>query len=186
MTSTQQSRRDPLGGVGKAIQLRRVELGMKRAGLAERAGLSYSYVAEIENGTKRTSTQALCVLAEALGLEPHQLLEAATHLDPTPSPAPTPAPDLADSLARARAVRVAGSGPSSWFHGTRHWPSRAWTRQPGDAEAALELPEVIARLEAALEGVPDERAELALMLALDERRTRRIVREELGRRDLPR
>jgi hypothetical protein len=29
---------------------------------------------------------------------------------------------------------------------------------------------------------PDERAELALILTLDERRTRRIVREELDRR----
>jgi hypothetical protein len=37
----------------------------------------------------------------------------------------------------------------------------------------------------ALEGLPDERAELALMLALDERRTRRIVREELDRRAGP-
>ena len=41
------------------------------------------------------------------------------------------------------------------------------------------LVEVLDRINVALEGVPDGRAELALMLSLDERRTRRIVREEL-------
>ncbi|MDQ3943770.1 MAG: hypothetical protein M3357_01155, partial [Actinomycetota bacterium] len=53
--------------------------------------------------------------------------------------------------------------------------------EPGGPGAPPGLPDILARLETVLEGVPDERAELALMLALDERRTRRIVREELGR-----
>ncbi|MGH8975914.1 MAG: hypothetical protein ACRD0C_22230, partial [Acidimicrobiia bacterium] len=86
----------------------------------------------------------------------------------------------------APAASPGGRRQASWFHVT---PGAAFAADPGDAgEAASEadgppdLPDVLARLELALEGVPEERAELALMLALDERRTRRIVREEMDRR----
>jgi transcriptional regulator with XRE-family HTH domain len=46
--------------------MRRAELGMKRKDLAKRAGLSYPYVSEIENGNKEPSARALRTLAEAL------------------------------------------------------------------------------------------------------------------------
>ena len=55
--------------LGKAIELRRVELDLKRRELAERAGLSYPYVSEIENGNKNPSTSALSSIARALELE---------------------------------------------------------------------------------------------------------------------
>jgi hypothetical protein len=67
---------------------------------------------------------------------------------------------------------------------------RAWVARHGQGRAtSLEdrsvspagRPELVDLLDR-LDGVPDERAELALMLTLDERRTRRIVREELDRR----
>jgi transcriptional regulator with XRE-family HTH domain len=54
--------------LGRAIQLRRVELGMKRRDLAIAAGLSYPYVSEIENGQKEPSAKALRQLADALEL----------------------------------------------------------------------------------------------------------------------
>src|SRR5436853_2841842 len=52
--------------LGRAIQLRRVKLGLKRRELADNAGLSYPYVSEIENGQKEPSPKALRQLAEAL------------------------------------------------------------------------------------------------------------------------
>lgn len=56
-------------GLGKAIELRRIELGLKRRELAERARLSYPYISEIENGVKEPSAKALRQIAEALDMK---------------------------------------------------------------------------------------------------------------------
>jgi hypothetical protein len=103
-------------------------------------------------------------VAEALGLEAHQLLASAATWESDRAPAdPAMAPPPPPPAARGT------GGHERWFH--------------ADSLAATpELPEVLARIAAALDRVPDERAELALMLSLDERRTRRMVREELDRR----
>ena len=63
--------------LGRAIQVRRAELGMKRKELATSSGLSYPYVSEIENGHKDPSSRALRKLAEALELPAAHLLELA-------------------------------------------------------------------------------------------------------------
>jgi len=47
---------------------------MKRKDLAERSGLSYPYVSELEKGTKEPSARALRQLAEALELSSTELL----------------------------------------------------------------------------------------------------------------
>ena len=52
--------------LGKAITMRRTEMGMKRTKLAERAALSYPYLSEIENGRKQPSAEKLRSLAAAL------------------------------------------------------------------------------------------------------------------------
>jgi transcriptional regulator with XRE-family HTH domain len=206
--------RDLLASIGKAIRLRRVERDMKRSELADRSGLSYAYVAEIENGTKQASSKALWQLAQALGLEPHELMALAARLEPA-SREPSGAPPLwrtesvTDSLARSSAVtarpkRAGDEGPdagearqASWFHlSSGAAPTAAATEDvPAVPQAAPavhaasrapvgpdEVPALLARVEAVLEGVPDERAEIVLMRAVDERRIRRIVREELDRR----
>jgi transcriptional regulator with XRE-family HTH domain len=212
VTTSEKGHRDLLSSIGKAIRLRRVELDMKRSELAQRAGLSYAYVAEIENGTKQASSKALWVLAKALGLEPHELMAFAARVE---TPAAERSPVGSPRLLRMEvpgAWSVTGS-PSpaaeagrSWFHvspgaaqgapaAARMAAARGSTAdqaaeqsddhsdadEPGGPGAPPGLPDILARLEMVLEGLPDERAELALMLALDERRTRRIVREELGR-----
>ncbi len=61
------------GGLGRAIHLRRVELGMKRADVAKGADLSYPYISEIENGVKQPSVAALGRIAEALDLSVSEL-----------------------------------------------------------------------------------------------------------------
>jgi transcriptional regulator with XRE-family HTH domain len=66
--------------LGRAVQLRRVQLGLKRPELAKRAELSYPYLSEIENGLKNPSTKALRQLAAALELSPAELIGLADKL----------------------------------------------------------------------------------------------------------
>jgi transcriptional regulator with XRE-family HTH domain len=63
--------------LGRALQVRRAQLGMKRRELADRALLSYPYVSEIENGAKTPSAKALRQLADALRLTPADLMARA-------------------------------------------------------------------------------------------------------------
>lgn len=63
--------------LGRTIKVARTDLGIERKDLAEHAGISYSYLAAIENGQKQPSSQVLLDLAEALGLRTHELLESA-------------------------------------------------------------------------------------------------------------
>ena len=55
-------------GLGRAIELRRVQMGLKRKDLAARSQLSYPYVSELEKGAKEPSAKALRQLADALQL----------------------------------------------------------------------------------------------------------------------
>lgn len=66
--------------LGRAIKVERTARGMDRRALAERSGLSYPYLSEIENGSKRPSSQAVLLIAEALGLGPSELMAAAERL----------------------------------------------------------------------------------------------------------
>ena len=159
MTESEDREKARRAALGKAIRLHRVERDVSRGELADGAGLSYTYVSEIENGTKQASSKALRQVAEALGLEAHQLLASAATWESDRHPA---------------------GGHERWFHADS---LSARAAEPSSTAAGSpELPEILARIAAALDGVSDERAELALMLSLDERRTRRIVREELDRR----
>jgi transcriptional regulator with XRE-family HTH domain len=75
--------------LGKAIAIRRVELGLKRNDLRDRAGLSYPYIAELENGSKQGSTRALAALAAALEMELSELMERAETLRTSSTPEQT-------------------------------------------------------------------------------------------------
>jgi transcriptional regulator with XRE-family HTH domain len=63
--------------LGRTIKVFRTDLGIERRDLAERAGISYSYITEIENGNKPPSSSVLGPIAAALGLRMSQLIEAA-------------------------------------------------------------------------------------------------------------
>jgi transcriptional regulator with XRE-family HTH domain len=195
VTAADADDRDLRSALGKAIRLRRVELDLSRADLAREADVSYTYVSEIENGTKQASSKTMWRIARALGLEPHELMAMAAHWESRPPGAPTPAASSAsesaspiEALTVERFLRVpepAGDPTPRprWFHAGRAADDRPDRASPAVPESGPpELVEVLDRVAAALDGVADERAELALMLTLDERRTRRIVREELGRR----
>ena len=202
MTDAEVDDRQLRSALGKAIRLRRVELDLSRADLAREAEVSYTYVSEIENGTKQASSKTMWRIARALGLEPHELMASAAQWETRPPPlaasvaraveGPSVAPVVDPLLALGgAALAAAESAPprSRWFHAGRLTDAdRMEAAGPGgqdlsvSAAGQVELVEVLDRIAAALDGVPEQRAELALMLSLDERRTRRIVREELDRR----
>jgi len=60
--------------MGRAIQVVRTDRGWSRKDLAERTGLSYSFLSEIENGVKTPSSRTFAAIAEALDVSPGALL----------------------------------------------------------------------------------------------------------------
>ena len=63
--------------LGAAIKRCRIERGMSRKDLQEATGRSYPYLSEIEAGKKAPSTEVLGEISAALGMEMHELIEAA-------------------------------------------------------------------------------------------------------------
>lgn len=63
--------------LGRAVTALRSERGISRGDLAQRSGVSYPYVSEIETGRKSVSLSRLIPLAEALGVAPSDILRRA-------------------------------------------------------------------------------------------------------------
>jgi transcriptional regulator with XRE-family HTH domain len=63
--------------LGRTIKVLRTDLGIDRRTLAQEAGISYSYLTEIENGNKPPSSSVLGPIASALGMRLSQLIQAA-------------------------------------------------------------------------------------------------------------
>ncbi len=63
--------------LGRQIKVSRTDLGIERRQLAERAGISYSYMTEIENGNKPPSASVLERIARALGMRMSELIHTA-------------------------------------------------------------------------------------------------------------
>jgi transcriptional regulator with XRE-family HTH domain len=77
--------------LGRAIAVRRLELGISRRELAQRSGLSYPFVCEIERGAKQPSGPSLQRLADALQLRVADLyvrVEALAQIDVAGSDGP--------------------------------------------------------------------------------------------------
>jgi transcriptional regulator with XRE-family HTH domain len=73
--------------IGRAITVLRHELGLNRKELAERSGISYPFLSEVEGGKKSPSSKTVRAIADALGVRVHQLLEVAEGLrSPEESP----------------------------------------------------------------------------------------------------
>jgi len=69
------------GYLGRAIASLRTAQGMKRMDLKQRSGLSYPYIAEIENGSKKSpSLKAVAAIAAALGVSSAELQARAEEL----------------------------------------------------------------------------------------------------------
>jgi transcriptional regulator with XRE-family HTH domain len=140
-------------GLGDAIRLRREEIGLSRREVAQRAGLSYPYLSELETGKKRGSPDSIRSVAKALGLGQDELWARADELAGT-----APLDAVADAAPDASFVAPAP-------------PVAQWMPDP---EPVLE-PEprdLAERIAAALEGATVEKAEAALLMALGELRYR--------------
>ena len=93
--------------LGRTIQVLRTDQSLDRKDLADRAGISYSYLAAIENGKKPPSSKVLFALAGALGLLSHELLASVeTRLRRRHQPG-------------AAQRFAAPSARQAWFHGAQ-------------------------------------------------------------------
>lgn len=103
---------------GRTVQVLRTHQGWSRSELAKRAGISYSYLSAIENGTKPPSGKMQLVLANALGVRMHELIAAAeARLSPSgPDAEATRAAELDRALSRRDerlAMRMARDLPAA-------------------------------------------------------------------------
>jgi transcriptional regulator with XRE-family HTH domain len=103
---------DPAESFGRAIQLRRTQLGMSRRDFAIEAGLSYPYVCEMEKGQKEPSAKARRQLLNALRLDP-VTLASWTELAETPEESPSSLP-TADSSRPLEARTLLRGSVDSW------------------------------------------------------------------------
>ncbi len=90
--ATDAERTTTAAALGRAVAVRRLELGLSRHDLAERSGLSYPFVCEIERGAKQPSAPSLRRLADALQLRVADLyarVEALVLIDPTRGSGPS-------------------------------------------------------------------------------------------------
>lgn len=70
--------RDPLHqAFGRVLSDLRRQQGLTQEELAERAGVHWTYVSQLERGIKSPSLATIAALAESLKLPPHELLRAA-------------------------------------------------------------------------------------------------------------
>jgi transcriptional regulator with XRE-family HTH domain len=118
---------------------------MSRKELAERADLSYSYLSELENAAKQPSSRALRAVAQALGLEAHELLATAeVRIGEAPesdlsedAPAEAETEELRTTLrAAGYPVRGRRQGRPGWFHEKPGLPLMARLRGAKPREAA--------------------------------------------------
>ena len=147
--------------VGRAIQVLRTELGLSRAELAERAGVSYSYLSEIETGKKEVSSRTLYVLADALGVPTSTLMATAeTRVRSTTDAETAIGAPMAPSSAG-----ITGEAPQArgWFGRAR----RAVLEEPGEAGEPGDPgePTDLAELAAIFEQLSPEDRELLLDFA---------------------
>lgn len=63
--------------LGRAVKVLRTHRGLSRRELAVASGLSYTYLAEIENGRKRLSAKSLLYVSRGLSVRPFEILSLA-------------------------------------------------------------------------------------------------------------
>ena len=134
--------------LGRTIQVLRTDQSLDRKDLADRAGISYSYLAAIENGKKPPSSRVLFAIADALGLHSHELLASVEtrfqrHRQFAPTgPRPTPS-----------------ARPRGWFHEAASGPV-----PPGESPREDPVP---AAAEAAPSSAPVPYSPAGFLLEID-------------------
>jgi len=111
--------------LGRTIQVLRTDQSLDRKDLADRAGISYSYLAAIENGKKPPSSRVLFAIAAALGLHSHELLASVENRFQRRQWMPPGGPRPA-----------APSRRQAWFHTASSRAAVATGADPGDGTRA--------------------------------------------------
>jgi transcriptional regulator with XRE-family HTH domain len=137
--------------MGRAIQVVRTDRGWSRKDLAERTGLSYSFLSEIENGVKTPSSRTFAVIAEALDVSPgallydteRRLVEVGSESEDETLAArrrdfsePPPDAESGPRIERSRRVLDWLSGPLARRSSGDSTPVEASLRYPRDADRA--------------------------------------------------
>lgn len=86
--------------IGKRIQLRRKELGLRQCALAEMLNISNNHMSSIETGREKPSLEILLHICDALEVTPDYLLLGNMHADDIPQ-------DILESLRLCREEDVA-------------------------------------------------------------------------------
>ena len=66
---------DPAAVLGDRVRARRLELGLTQESLADRAAMHFTYIGSIERGQRNVSLRNIVRIAEALDLDPGDLVE---------------------------------------------------------------------------------------------------------------
>jgi transcriptional regulator with XRE-family HTH domain len=61
--------------LGEGIRARRNALGISQEGLADRSGVHWTFVGQVERGERNLSLQNLLKLAAGLGVDPGELVQ---------------------------------------------------------------------------------------------------------------
>ncbi|MDI6894619.1 MAG: helix-turn-helix domain-containing protein [Bacillota bacterium] len=102
-------------GVGEKLRRLRERLGLTQKGVAEKAGVSYGLIGQIESGRTQSSVTTLSLLAEALGVSPcYFLMDEEEVLELTRSLSPEVAELLSQPRVREFLARVAGLNRSAF------------------------------------------------------------------------
>lgn len=159
--------------LGTVIKLRRTELGLSRRELAERAGLSYPYVAELENGAKQGSPKAIEAIARALELRPSELLAWSDDLAESRGASPSDPEHWRHRGAAMTLAAPAAAGlpPRSAFAGRNVQSVRSSSGRQSPRMLAAEINEV-------LHDADPADAEEALLMVLGEQRVRSHERDD--------
>lgn len=125
--------------LGRVIKVERTARGVGRRELAERSGVSYPYLSEIENGTKRVGPKPLLLIARALGMSQSDLMRLAEEMSgegaAAPEAPPFPGPQagwLATRRANLARFATTAAGPAE--------------SDPERARAIGEIVELVSRL----------------------------------------
>ena len=147
--------------IGRTIKTVRTAQGIERRDLADRAGISYPYLAQIENGARKPSADVLLAIATALGMRPHDLLRTADELG---------APSFMDFPAPARTAPSVMPPPPDW--------KARWFHRDDAATDAEDAAQRMATAPPTRDDVLDEL--LTLVAAMDDADTARLL--DLARR----
>lgn len=108
--------------LGRAIKVARTQQDLSRKTLAERAGVSYAYLSDIETGRGRPSSKALLAVAGALGRTPSELLQEAELYGAIR--------ELSEAPDATEMPEGGASSPSPWFHAAVRTPSSQPSSEP--------------------------------------------------------